>query len=292
MNGESIKKTPGSKALSIRKLGSGPHQIRLVHPGYEPREVSVTVDPVRHVQESCGLTPDLDADWSFPIGAITTGMMEVCKDRLATSAASAVLHGQALDHPLILYGQLQRERDVFQTCDFNTIFATDYATGKVLLTFVYAAEGGRGVKIATAAVSPNSDVTELTGRVTDLRSGANPLLTLQRGSVAPRFSHCGVQTKPRQFADGLATIRVTVVDRTGGTVPGAQVYIEKRGAISQDVEFKKVTDIDGVRQVTTTSGKYHLSVYMLGFGSEVLEDVPVAPNQQLDVRCELHRLVP
>ena len=48
----------------------------------------------------------------------------------------------------------------------------------------------------------------------------------------------------------------------------------------------------GIRQVTATPGKYHLSVYWAGFGSETLDDMSVGGNQLVDVRCQLFRLQP
>jgi hypothetical protein len=133
-------------------------------------------------------------------------------------------------------------------------------------------------------------VTQLRGLVTDLKSGMSAPVVLNRGEVAPMFSHCAVNRNPRQSSDGLVTIRVAVVDRTGIAVPGASVFVEKQGASAQDFDFRKDTQVDGIRQVTGTPGTYRLSVYKPGFGSEKRNDELVVANQILEARCELHPL--
>lgn len=288
VNGVPTVKAPGVELLSLCQLSPGTHAVRLVRKNWSPRDVVVTVDPTRHVQEPCRMEPDLEAKWNFPVAALTAGFKDACKTRLATDPASAVFHGERLDPELTLYGELQTEQDKFQTCDFATSVSVD-PQGKVRLTFIYADDYGKK-KIATANLSANAEVTELTGAVTDLSSGSTGKLVLLRDYVLPMYSHCKVEPKQRGSSDGLATIRVTALDQTGGSITGAAVFIEKTGATAQNFDFRKDTDIDGIRQVTATPGKYHLSVYQPGYGSEILDDVPVGANQVVDVRCRLFRL--
>ena len=241
-----------------------------------------------------GLMPDIDAEWNFPVEALTRSMLDACKYELSTPPASAEFKGGSPEHYLILYGSLQTEQDRFQQCALESdIDEEDISPGKVAMTFVYKDRTLGDQKVASVRLSPNADMTELRGTATDAKNGKIVPVALKRDAIVPMASHCTVEVSPNQRTDGLATIRVTVTDVGGSTtVPGVPVFLEKENTIGQDFDFQKKTDIDGVRKVTATAGAYHVGVYLPGFGSEKMDGLRVGANQLVDVRCALNRLRP
>ena len=88
------------------------------------------------------------------------------------------------------------------------------------------------------------------------------------------------------FAQGSATSSIsgTVIDGTGGTIPGASVVVSNDAGTS----FSTVTNIQGVFSLPSLSpGNYTVTVTLTGFKTAIVPNVRLLPNQPIDLKVEL-----
>jgi len=88
------------------------------------------------------------------------------------------------------------------------------------------------------------------------------------------------------FAQGGATSSITgtVVDSTGGAIPGATVLVTNEAGVS----LTAVTNAQGVFAVPSlTPGTYTVTVTLSGFKTALISNVRLLPGQPFDVKVEL-----
>lgn len=180
VDGEGWEALASDGKLSMESLQFGTHKVQLVHKGYIARNLDAVAGTFQTNEYPCALRPQLEGDWDYPLSGFTSTMNRWCS--LSRLDKGVTVGRVTVDSPDLGTGELIIP--VSQTPYFTNI-----APCRFRLTIKYnteqskvsvALEEERRGAAAMISLTPNEDVTELTGKATDLVDGSITQVALKR----------------------------------------------------------------------------------------------------------------